>query len=120
MNFPKIKVTSCSPDVQSQINLVLGGSTTINCIEMPTTNPTLPHVSCSSDSVMGTVVNFTLYKTDNDAVTNDPTRQRLEMKVFDKSPANLKATFNSSYIYSWWFKLDPTLITSDSQYLNIL
>ena len=42
-------------------------------MEIPTTNPNLPHVSCSSDPVMGdAVVNFTLYNTDNDPATNNP------------------------------------------------
>lgn len=62
---------------------------------------------------MGTVANFTLYKTDNDPATGN--RQRIEMKVFGSSPANLKATFQSNYIYIWRFKLNPTLKASDSK-----
>jgi len=83
---------------------------------------------------MGTVVNFTLYQTDNDPATGYADRRRIEM-----SPTNLKATsntnnyvynwwwhvysagphFNASlnntnYIYSWWFKLNPTLKADDT------
>lgn len=64
---------------------------------------------------MGTVANFTLYKTDNDPATGEADRQRIEMKVFEKSPTNLKATLNSNYIYSWWFKLNPTLKADTGQ-----
>jgi len=64
---------------------------------------------------MGTVTNLTLYKTDNDPATGNADRQRIEMKVFGSSPTNLKATFQSNYIYSWWFKLNPTLKASDSK-----
>ena len=103
--------------MHSQINKVLGGSSSTEAIEIPTTNSNLPHVSCSSDSVMGTVANFTLYKTDNDPATGEADRQRIEMKVFEKSPTNLKATLNSNYIYSWWFKLNPTLKADTGQYI---
>ena len=108
-------MSSCEPDVHKQINLVLGGSSTTESIEIPTTNPDLPHVSCSSDPIMGdALVNFTLYHTDNDSASSNPEKQRIEMKVYARSPVNLKATFNSSYIYSWWFKLNPTLKASNS------
>ena len=96
----------------------VGGSKTIDVIEIPTTNPTLPHVTCVTDPVMGSVANFTLYQTDNDPITLLPDRQRLEMKVFEKSPTILKATVNTSYIYSWWFKLDPTLKAGPGQYIH--
>lgn len=77
---------------------------------------------------MGTVVNFTLFQTDNDPAAGDADRQRIGM-----SPTILKATLNTNsyvynwwwhvysagphfnaslnttnYIYSWWFKLNPT------------
>ncbi len=69
-------------------------------MEIPTTNPNLPHVSCSSDPVMGNaVVNFTLYNTDNDPVTKNPEKQRIEMKVYGRSPANLKATYFLEQLY---------------------
>lgn len=104
------KVTRCTPDVKSQINQVLGGSASTNSIEIPATNKDKPHVSClTKDSVMGNVVKFTLYKNDNDPATQSSDRQRIEMKVFDKSPADLKAKSDTSYIYSWWFKLDSGL-----------
>jgi len=65
MHFNSLKKSSCSPDVHTQVNNVLGGSPTTDAIKIPTTNSNLPHVTCSSDSVMGTVLNVTLYETDN-------------------------------------------------------
>jgi len=60
---------------------------------------------------MGNVVNFTLYKTDDDPATSHdpPDRQRLEMKVYNPSPIELHALNNSNYIYTHWFYLDPEL-----------
>jgi len=69
---------------------------------------------------MGSVANFTLYQTDNDPITLLPDRQRLEMKGFEKSPTILKATVTTSYIYSWWFKQDPTLKAGPGNYLTII
>lgn len=62
-------MTNCTTGIHSQINLILGGSKTVDVIEIPTTNPKLPHVTFITDPVMGSVVNFTLYQTDNDPVT---------------------------------------------------
>lgn len=61
---------------------------------------------------MGDVINLTLYKTDDDSTSNadPPTRQRLEMKVYNPSPIELHALNNSNYIYTHWFYLDPELI----------
>jgi hypothetical protein len=42
--------------------MVLGGKTTTICIEEPTTNQDLPHITCQDDAVMGKVINFTIYK----------------------------------------------------------
>ena len=113
-NVATLMVTNCTTDVHNQINAVLGGSPNIDVIEIPTTNPTLPHVTCVSDCTMSKAINFTLYTTDNDSVTLLSDRQRLEMKVFDKSPTLLKATNNSHYIYAWWFYLDPSLQAGDN------
>jgi hypothetical protein len=73
-------VTNCTADVHNQINSILGGSSSIDVVEIPTTNPTLPHVSCVSDCTMGKAINFTLYTTDNDPVTLLSDRQRLETR----------------------------------------
>ena len=117
-NVATLMVTNCTTDVHSQVNAILGGSKTIDVIEIPTTNPTRPHVTCASDSLMGKAINFTLYTTDNDPVTGYTDRQRLEMKVFEKSPKILQATNNSHYIYSWWFHLDPLLQAGGKLFLN--
>jgi len=45
------------------------------------------------------VVNFTLYHTDNDPSTNTTNTQRVEMKVYGRSPANLKATYFLEQLY---------------------
>ena len=65
-NKATLLVTDCSRDVIEQINLVLGGSVTNQCVEIPTTNVNLTHVSCVQDSFMGQAINFTLYKTDDE------------------------------------------------------
>ena len=112
-NKATLLVTDCSRDVIEQINLVLGGSVTNQCVEIPTTNVNLTHVSCVQDSFMGQAINFTLYKTDDDVATGSTEVQRIEMKVYDKSPEELKAIEGDRYSYAWWFQLDPTLTASD-------
>lgn len=74
-------MNSCDLNIQSQINHVFEGGTNTRFMEIPTTNPDLPHVSCAYDDLMGAVGSFTLYSTDNDPVTKNPDRQRLEMKL---------------------------------------
>ena len=63
---------------------------------------------------MGPSVQFTIYRNDDDSVTQLTDRQRLEMKVFDKSATLYKATLNTNYVYTWWFKLSQTMVVSDS------
>ena len=63
---------------------------------------------------MGPSVQFTIYKNDDDSVTKKPDRQRIEMKVFDKSPTSYKATLNTNYVYTWWLKLGQGMVVSDS------
>lgn len=109
----ELLITDCSTDIRSQVNAVLCGDPEIDCFEEPTVNEDLPHVTCDEDRRMGRVLNMTLYKTDNDP-TNKTDRQRLEMKVWEPSPEELKAGNNSNYIYSWWFQLDPYLTPGDS------
>ena len=91
MHFNSLKISSCSPDVHTQVNNVLGGSPTTDAIKIPTTNSNLPHVTCSSDSVTGTVLNVTLYQTDNDPTTGEADRQRIEM-----SPTNMNCAISDS------------------------
>lgn len=104
-NKATLLINDCVNDAINQINTVLGGNPEIAAVEIPTTNSGRPHVSCVPDSKMGNAIKFTIYKSDNDAVTGNADRQRLEMKVFERSPSALKATNNTDYIYSWWFKL---------------
>ena len=63
---------------------------------------------------MGPSVQFTIYKNDDDSVTKKPDRQRIEMKVFDKSPTSYKATLDTNYVYTWWLKLGQGMVVSDS------
>lgn len=97
-------VTNCTTDIRDQINTAWCGKSTVDCIEEPTTNQDNPHISCVDDSRMGKVANFTLYRSDDDSVTGSSDRQRLEMKVYESSPAPLKATLNSHFIYTWWLR----------------
>ena len=97
-NKATLLVTDCTQDVVEQINLVLGGSVTNQCVEIPTTNVNLTHVSCVPDPLMGKAINFTLYKTDDDVATGSTDVQRVEMKVYDKSPEDLKAFEGSRYV----------------------
>ena len=116
-NVATLALKNCTTNVHTQINAILAGDPTIDVIKIPTTNPTLPHVSCSSDSFMGPAnINFTLYSSDNDPLTGLTDKQRIEMKVFGKSQSNLLATNNTNYIYSWWFKLDSNLMVDKKFY----
>jgi hypothetical protein len=63
---------------------------------------------------MGPSVQFTIYQNDDDSVTQLADRQRIEMKVFDPSPTLYKASLNTNYVYTWWFKLSQTMVVSDS------
>ena len=97
-------VTNCTTNITEQINVALGGKKTIDCVEEPTTNQDKPHVSSVQDPLMGTVINFTLYQDDDDSATGHTDRQRIEMKVFEASPDNLKATLDSHFAYTYWLK----------------
>jgi Polysaccharide lyase len=81
-------------------------------IEIPNTNKNKPHVSCVND--MGPSVQLTIYKNDDDSASTKPQRQRIEMKVHDGSPTSYKATRETNYVYTWWFKLDQGMVVSDS------
>lgn len=83
-----------------------------NPLEIPTTNKRKPHVQCEkNDPVMGNVVKFTIYKDDNDGNNKNLTdRQRMEMKG---EKAGKKG---DTFLYAWWFKLDPNMKNSDKFY----
>lgn len=76
--------------------MALAGNPSISAIEIPSTNVNSPHVSCVNDGVMNKVLQFTIYTDDDDSVTNDDDRQRIEMKVFEKSPTSYKAVKNTN------------------------
>lgn len=108
----KLLVTECQ-GIHQQINHVFCGTRkTARCIEMPTTNKNLPHITCVNDTLMGKAVNFTLYKTDDDSLTKLSDRQRIEIKVSRMNPVVLDRKANS-YIYAWWFYLSPNLKIGD-------
>ena len=140
----ELLVTNCTTDIEAQINFVLcgkpifhrilekksminttslsfipPGKVTGSCIEVPTVNQDLPHVTCSEDRVMGQAINFTLYKTDDDPSTTSQDRQRIEMKVYNPSPVDLKASNNSHFIYTHWFKLDLDYNAGDGGFNHI-
>ena len=58
---------------------------------------------------MGTALRFYIHITDDDTAGNNPDKQRMEMKVFNSSPTELKATNDQSFIYVWWFRLFSAL-----------
>ena len=110
----KLLITECD-DVTQQINQALCGTKrATRCIEIPTTNQDLPHVTCVNDTFMGKAVNLTLYKTDDDSLTKMADRQRIEIKVSRMNTVVLVKA--NSYIYAWWFFLSPSLKTGDKFY----
>ena len=80
-----------------------------DALEIPTTNPTLPHVTCVNDTIMGPTVKLIIYKNDND-VTGHLDRQRMEMKA-NVGTKSLTATQQGDrFVYAWWFQIDPQMI----------
>lgn len=63
---------------------------------------------------MGPSIQFTIYKDDDDTVTKLGDRQRIEMKVHEPSPTSYKATLNTNYVYTWWFKLGQDMVVGDT------
>ena len=109
-NFTKLTqlvIKNCTQDMRKEINLALGGNSSIVCTEEPTEG--FDHVTCYEDELMGPVLRFFLHSTDDDPETTSGDRSRMEMKVFNLSPSQLKATENSSFIYTWWFQLNEDL-----------
>jgi hypothetical protein len=84
-----------------------------DAIEFPTTNTKKIHVQCVKDSLMGNVVNFTIYKGDNDSAGKKSDRERIEMKGKEKG------TKGSSFIFAWWFKLDPKMKNTYNDFYHI-
>ena len=81
-------------------------------IEFPTKSPKKIHVQCVKDSLMGSVVNFTIYKGDDDRGEKSD-RERMEMKGEEKG------TKGSSFIFAWWFKLDPKIKNTNDGFYHI-
>jgi hypothetical protein len=73
-----------------------------DAVESPTNNKDKIHLKCVPDPLMGNVVNFTIYKDDNDK-TGKGDRQRMEMKGKEDGKKG------TSFIFAWWFKLDPKM-----------
>lgn len=84
-----------------------------DAIEFPTTNTKKIHVQCVKDSLMGNVVNFTIYKGDNDSAGKKSDRERMEMKGKEKG------TKGKSFIFAWWFKLDPKMKNTYNDFYHI-
>ena len=77
-NKPLIKI--CSPHNDQNLTVtMINASLQRNALEFPTNNQDKIHVHCVTDTLMGSVVNFTIYKGDND-FTGKLDRERMEMK----------------------------------------
>lgn len=102
-------LTDCtSQNPKTEINKALGGSATTVSYEEPSEPAT--HISCiDTDTEMGTALRFYIHSTDDDTASSNPDKQRMEMKVFNSSPTELKATSGQSFIYVWWFRLNSAL-----------
>lgn len=81
-------------------------------LEFPTNNHDKIHVHCVTDTLMGSVVNFTIYKGDND-FTGKLDRERMEMKGIENG------TKGSSFIFAWWLKLDPNMKNTVNEFYHI-
>lgn len=108
----QLLISDCSEDVRTQINQAFGNTPLTICYEEPTVNGN--HIACVVDDVVGPSLRFYIFKTDDDSATNNTDRQRMEMKVFQSSPADLKATNGTSFIYAWWFRLYSKIVPSTS------
>ncbi|MFD0990789.1 T9SS type A sorting domain-containing protein [Mariniflexile jejuense] len=78
------------------------------------------HIDEFFDTNLNTnVFRFYIHLTpDNDRCTTATDRQRNEIKVYDKSPSNLKAVEGEIVVYKWKFKL-PTGFQSSSSFTHI-
>ena len=89
-----------------------------NALELPTTNLDLPHATCVNDTRMGPTVKFIIYLDDDD-FTGQVDKQRIEMKTNEGSKS-LTAHEDDSFIYAWWFEIDPQIILHpDNQFLHV-
>ncbi len=94
-------------DTYELINSVFGG--TGNVVEAPDCSHTSygRHITEIFDNDLQTnVFAFHIHLTPDNDKCVDSDRQRNEIKIYDQSPANLKATKNERVIYKWKFKLD--------------
>jgi hypothetical protein len=81
-----------------------------NAVEFPTTKTDKVHVQCVKDSLMGNVVNFTIYRDGDGDYTGHKDRQRMEMKGLEKGRSG------TSFIFAWWFKIDPKMKNTERFY----
>lgn len=94
-------------DTYELINSVLGG--TGDVVEAPDCSHTTfgRHITEVFDNdLQANVFAFHIHLTPDNDKCVDSDRQRNEIKTYDQSPANLKATKNERVIYKWKFKLD--------------
>ena len=106
----QLLIDDCTQDVRTQINTAFGNTPNTICYEEPTVNG--DHIACVPDDVIGPALQFSIYQTDDDPATNYTDRQRMEMKVFEYSPAELKANNGTTYMYAWWFRLYSQIVPS--------
>lgn len=94
-------------DTYSLINSVFGG--TGDVIEAPDDSHTDfgKHITQIFDQDLGRYVfAFHIHLSPDNDKGNNSDRQRNEIKTYNQSPDNLKATLNERVKYSWKFKLD--------------
>ena len=86
-----------------------------NALEFPTNNKDKIHVHCVTDPFMGSVVNFTIYKGDND-FTGKNDRERMEMKGREDGK---KGTSFINYDLTKLTKLDPKMKNTFNEFFHI-
>jgi hypothetical protein len=84
-----------------------------DAVEFPTTNKEKIHLKCVKDSLMGNVVNFTIYRDGDNDYTGKGDRQRMEMKGKEDGKKG------TSFIFAWWFKLDPKMKNTYDDFYHI-
>lgn len=76
----------------------------------PVDGPDTDHIYEVSDSTVGTAFEFLLHSTgDYDGSNTD--RQRNEVKAYNSSPADVKASEGDTMTYDWKFRVDPSFQT---------
>ena len=84
-------------------------------VEVPGDHPSVKHIKQVWDSVLKKYVfEFSIHKNeDNDRNEIDTTRQRVEIKTYEKSPENLLGRVGETIIYKWRFRLDVNFKPSE-------